>query len=159
MFLRSKKYDPGWSSRIPDPDADFLPSRIQGSKRHPIPDPGSATLTFRVTFFFIVNVLYWVIGLRDNFFSSMGRNRGVFSHILILLLFSGTQNEPAVQMCSTSGQQCVFPFTYKGKTLKFTYLVPAVYTVLFGTPNLLWKFSFFWIFIIRYRLWTRTTVR
>ncbi len=31
-FLSSKKYDP-------DPDADFLPSRIQGSKRHPIPDP------------------------------------------------------------------------------------------------------------------------
>jgi hypothetical protein len=44
------------SSRIPDPDADFLPSRIpdpgsriQGSKRHPILDPGSgsATLFFR----------------------------------------------------------------------------------------------------------------
>jgi len=43
-FLSSKKYDPGCSSRIPDPDADFLPSRIQGSKRHPILDPGSATL-------------------------------------------------------------------------------------------------------------------
>ncbi len=39
MFLSSKKYDPGCSSRIPDPDADFLPSRIQGSKKHPIPDP------------------------------------------------------------------------------------------------------------------------
>jgi hypothetical protein len=38
-FLSSKKYDPGCSSRIPDLDADFLPSRIQGSKRHPIPDP------------------------------------------------------------------------------------------------------------------------
>ncbi len=24
---------------IPDPEADFLPSRAQGSKRHPIPDP------------------------------------------------------------------------------------------------------------------------
>jgi hypothetical protein len=42
-FLSSKKYDPGCSSRIPDPDADFLPSRIQGSKRHPIPDPGSGS--------------------------------------------------------------------------------------------------------------------
>ncbi len=31
-FLSSKKYAPGCSSRIPDPDADFLPSRI--------PDPG-----------------------------------------------------------------------------------------------------------------------
>jgi hypothetical protein len=39
LFLSSKKYDPGCSSRIPDPDADFLPSRIPGSKRHPIPDP------------------------------------------------------------------------------------------------------------------------
>ncbi len=51
-FLSSRKYDPGCSSRIPDPDADFLPitdpgsrgqkgigSRIQGSKRHRIPDP------------------------------------------------------------------------------------------------------------------------
>ncbi len=27
-FLSFKKYDPGCSSRIPDPDADFLPSRI-----------------------------------------------------------------------------------------------------------------------------------
>jgi hypothetical protein len=31
-FLSFKKYDPGRSSRIPDPDADFLPYRI--------PDPG-----------------------------------------------------------------------------------------------------------------------
>ena len=38
-FLSSKKYDPGCSSRIPDLDADFLPSRIPGSKRYPIPDP------------------------------------------------------------------------------------------------------------------------
>ncbi len=43
-FLSTRKYDPGCSSRIPDPDADFLPipdprSRIQGSKRRRIPDP------------------------------------------------------------------------------------------------------------------------
>jgi hypothetical protein len=40
-FLSTKKYDPGCSSRIPDPDATFSRpgSRIQGSKRHPIPDP------------------------------------------------------------------------------------------------------------------------
>ncbi len=44
-FLSSKKYDQGCSSRILDPDADFLPSRIQGSKRHPIPDPGSGSAT------------------------------------------------------------------------------------------------------------------
>jgi hypothetical protein len=47
-FQSSKKYDPGCSSRIPDPDADFLPSRIpelgyRGQKgtqsRIPDPDP------------------------------------------------------------------------------------------------------------------------
>ncbi len=48
-FLSSKKYDPVCSSRIPDPDADFLHipyprSRIQGSKRHPIPDPDLNTV-------------------------------------------------------------------------------------------------------------------
>jgi hypothetical protein len=34
-------------SRIPDPDADFLPSRIPdpGVKKHPIPDPGSGSAT------------------------------------------------------------------------------------------------------------------
>jgi hypothetical protein len=48
-FLSSKKYDPGCSSRIPDPDADFLPSRIQGSKRYPIPDPGSGSATLQKT--------------------------------------------------------------------------------------------------------------
>jgi hypothetical protein len=39
-FLSSKQYDPGYSSRIPDPDADFLPSRIPKKA----PNPGSATL-------------------------------------------------------------------------------------------------------------------
>ncbi len=48
-FLSSKKYDPGWSSQIPDPGSGCWfsthpGSRIQGSKRHPIPDPGSGTL-------------------------------------------------------------------------------------------------------------------
>ncbi len=37
-FLSSRKYDLGCSSR-PDPDHDFYPSRIRGSKRHRIPDP------------------------------------------------------------------------------------------------------------------------
>jgi hypothetical protein len=41
-FLSSKKYDPGCSSRIPDPDADFLPIPDPGVKK--APDPGSATL-------------------------------------------------------------------------------------------------------------------
>ena len=37
MFLSSRKYDPGCSSRIRI--LIFYPSRIQGSKRHRIPDP------------------------------------------------------------------------------------------------------------------------
>jgi hypothetical protein len=62
-FLNSRKYDPGCSSRIPDPDADFYPSRIpdpggqkgtgsriQGSKRHQIPDPDPQ---------------HWLIGVAD----------------------------------------------------------------------------------------------
>ncbi len=36
-FLRSRKYDPGCSSRIRT--LTFYPFRIQGSKRHRIPDP------------------------------------------------------------------------------------------------------------------------
>ncbi len=38
-FLSSKKYDPGCSSRIPDPDADFLPIPDSGVKK--APNPGS----------------------------------------------------------------------------------------------------------------------
>jgi hypothetical protein len=36
-FLSSKKYDPGCSSRIPDPDADFLPIPDPGVKKAPTP--------------------------------------------------------------------------------------------------------------------------
>jgi hypothetical protein len=45
-FLSSKKYDPGCSSRILDPNAYFRPSRIpdQGVKKAPNPGSGSATL-------------------------------------------------------------------------------------------------------------------
>jgi hypothetical protein len=48
LCLSYKKYDAGCSSWIPDPDADFLPSRIQGSKRLPIPDPGSGSATLKL---------------------------------------------------------------------------------------------------------------
>ncbi len=53
---KSKKYDPGCSSRIPDPDADFLPSRIPnpGVKKHPIPDPGSGSATLHIRYIFIL---------------------------------------------------------------------------------------------------------
>jgi hypothetical protein len=40
-FLSSNKYDPGCSSRIPDPDADFLPSRIPDPEVKKAPNPGS----------------------------------------------------------------------------------------------------------------------
>jgi hypothetical protein len=48
-FLSSRKYDPGCSSRIPDPDADFYPSRIPdpGVKKAPDPGSGFATLVHR----------------------------------------------------------------------------------------------------------------
>jgi hypothetical protein len=51
FFLSSRKYDPGCSTRnqTPDLDLDFLPipdpgSRVQGSKKHRIPDPEHETL-------------------------------------------------------------------------------------------------------------------
>ncbi len=37
-YLTSREYDPGCSSRITDPGSWFFPSRIQGSKKHRIPD-------------------------------------------------------------------------------------------------------------------------
>jgi hypothetical protein len=102
--------------------------------------------TFRVTFFLIVYFqLCWVIGFRENFSSSRdskGRNSQpwcVFP-IQILPLFSGTQSEPAVQMCSTAGQQCVFPFTYKGKTLNLRTC--SLYGIVWNTESTV-KISFF----------------
>jgi len=38
-FLSSRIYDPGCSSRIPDPDADFLLIPDPGVKKAPDPDP------------------------------------------------------------------------------------------------------------------------
>ncbi len=43
-FLSSRKYDPGCSFQIPDPDPDFLPIPDPGCRGHRIPDPGPATL-------------------------------------------------------------------------------------------------------------------
>jgi hypothetical protein len=40
-FLSSKKYDPGCSSQIPDPEADLLPSRIPDPGVKKAPNPGS----------------------------------------------------------------------------------------------------------------------
>jgi hypothetical protein len=44
LFLSSRKYDPGCSSQIPDPDADFLPIPDPEVKKAPDPGSGSATL-------------------------------------------------------------------------------------------------------------------
>jgi hypothetical protein len=44
IFLSSRKYDSGCSSRILDPDADFLPIPDPGVKKAPDPGSGSATL-------------------------------------------------------------------------------------------------------------------
>ncbi len=41
MVSKLKKYDPGCSSRIPDPDAYFLPSRIPEPGVKKAPNPGS----------------------------------------------------------------------------------------------------------------------
>jgi hypothetical protein len=51
-FQSSKKYDPGCSSRIPDPDADFLPSRIPDPGVKKAPNPGSRIRNtgYRATF-------------------------------------------------------------------------------------------------------------
>jgi hypothetical protein len=43
-FLSSRKYDPGCSSRILDPDPDFLPIPDTGVKKAPDPGSGSVTL-------------------------------------------------------------------------------------------------------------------
>jgi len=82
-FLRSKKYDPGCSSQIPDPDADFLPSRIQGSKRHPIPDPGSGSAT----------LIYLMVSDMVQKILSVGYNFITYSlHITLRLKLFSTQS-------------------------------------------------------------------
>ncbi len=45
-FLSSRKYDPGCSFPIPDPDPDFLPIPDPGVKKAPDPGSGSATLSY-----------------------------------------------------------------------------------------------------------------
>jgi len=50
MFSNIWVWDPG--SEIRDPEKTYSGSRIQGSKRHRIPDPGSATLGYTNFFFF-----------------------------------------------------------------------------------------------------------
>jgi hypothetical protein len=39
LFLSSRKYDPGYSSRIPVPDLDFVPIPDPGVKKAPDLDP------------------------------------------------------------------------------------------------------------------------
>jgi hypothetical protein len=61
-FLSSRKYDPGCSSRIPDPDPYLLPIQDPGVKRAPgpgslIPDPDPQHWFKYIIF--IVRVLLW----------------------------------------------------------------------------------------------------
>ncbi len=76
-FLSSRKYDPGCSSRIPDPDADFLPIPDPGVKKAPDPGSGSATLAESINkrifatvhpglFFCEVRKYYWKLKSQKN---------------------------------------------------------------------------------------------
>ncbi len=66
-FLSSRKYDPGCSSRIPDPDPYSLSisdpgSWIQGSKRHRIPNPDPQRClhqTVRPAYFFCISAILY----------------------------------------------------------------------------------------------------
>jgi hypothetical protein len=57
-FLSSKKYDPGCSSRIPDPDADFLPSRIPDPGVKKAPNPGSRIRIRNTVKFYSIGLLH-----------------------------------------------------------------------------------------------------
>ncbi len=57
-FLSSKKYDPGCSSRIQI--LTFYPSRIQGSKRHRIPDPDPQHWSYVFCVFRLVAFKRWL---------------------------------------------------------------------------------------------------
>jgi hypothetical protein len=63
QVFKAKKFDPGCSSRIRDPDPDFLP----------IPDPrsGSATLlfSFLIRLYNVIPMFMWLKSAEDhNFF-------------------------------------------------------------------------------------------
>ncbi len=62
-FLSSKKNDPGCSSRIPDPKADFLPSRILDPGVKKAPNPGSRIRNTAIFF-----TKWFTIYLRTYFF-------------------------------------------------------------------------------------------
>jgi hypothetical protein len=66
-FLSSRKYDPGCSSRIPDPDADFYPSRIPDPGVKKAPDPGSGSATLLLPLKKIQMVFFIVLLQRQNF--------------------------------------------------------------------------------------------
>ncbi len=59
LFLSSRKYDPGFSSRIRI--LIFYPSRIQGSKSHRVPDPDPQHCAVQCGTYFINLVIYFVV--------------------------------------------------------------------------------------------------
>jgi hypothetical protein len=71
-FLSSQKYDPGCSSWIPDPGSgcwlfSHPGSRIQGSKRHPIPDPGSGSATLAFAYRYVFDVWLFLLHKLEGF--------------------------------------------------------------------------------------------
>ncbi len=93
-FLSSKKYDPGCLSRIPDPDAEFLPSRIQGSKRHPIPDPDPQHCLWLVNPDLNPDPAIFVIGLQDA-------NKKLFLKKFLLVTFSKIKSQKSHKTVGT----------------------------------------------------------
>jgi hypothetical protein len=87
-FLSSRKYDPGCSSWIPDPDADFLPIPDPGSRGQKATGSGSATLVLiTITMFqlivtlgmFVTTFVFGMIPLK--LFSTVRENTSVTSRI------------------------------------------------------------------------------
>jgi hypothetical protein len=62
LSVSSQKYGVG----IRDPEKIYSGSRVQGSKRNRIPDPGSATLQkFSVEFFGLKDAIYFIVELYE----------------------------------------------------------------------------------------------
>jgi hypothetical protein len=98
--LSSRKYDPGCSSRIPDSDADFYPSRIPDPGVKKAPDPGSATLHFCLSGANTVNLkrpdgFFYHSAVQGDFFTSVS-DLGLVGYIFsfdIAINFTGNTSK------------------------------------------------------------------
>ena len=66
-FLSSRKYDPGCSSRIPDPDSDFLPILDPGSRVKASKGTGSWIRIRNTGFLYCSDSLFSLLLLIDSF--------------------------------------------------------------------------------------------